>query len=108
MTEKPPDAVPMVTDILTVLNRRRVIDAAAAHRLPAIYEYAYLARDGGLTSYGPDVAAIFDRAAGSPTAFAEAPTRPACRPVSSSRSTCRTLGLTFPASILVRADDVIE
>ncbi len=64
MTEKPPDAILMVTDILTVLHRKRVIDFAAAQRLPAIYEYPFLAHDGGLMAYGPNVDAIFDRAAG--------------------------------------------
>jgi hypothetical protein len=64
MTRKPPDAILMVSDVLTTLNRQRVIDFAAEHRLPAIYEYANLTRDGGLMSYGPDVGAIFDRAVG--------------------------------------------
>ncbi len=64
MTEKPPDAILRVTDVLTLLNRERVIDFAAALRLPAIYEYAFLAHDGGLMAYGPNLDAIFDRAAG--------------------------------------------
>ena len=38
MTRDPPDAILMVSDSLTLLNRKRVIDYAAAHRLPAIYE----------------------------------------------------------------------
>ncbi len=42
MTKKPPDGILMVTDMLTMLNRKRVIDIAAEHRLPAIYEYANL------------------------------------------------------------------
>ena len=54
----------MVTDISTVLNRKRVIDFAAKRLLPAIYEYAFLAHDGGLMAYGPNMVAIFDRAAG--------------------------------------------
>jgi putative ABC transport system substrate-binding protein len=44
----------MVTDILTLLNRKRVFDFAAANRVPAIYEFDFLVRDGGLMSYGPD------------------------------------------------------
>ena len=64
MTKTPPDAILMVTDVLTILNRKRVIDFAAEHRLPAIYEYASLAHDGGLMSYGPDVNTIFERAVG--------------------------------------------
>jgi putative tryptophan/tyrosine transport system substrate-binding protein len=115
MTKKPPDAILMVTDILTVFNRKRVIDFAAEHRLPAIYEYAYLARDGGLMSYGPDVDAIFDRAAGladhilkgaNPAGLPlELPTR---YEFAVNLKTAKTLGLTIPESILVRADQVIE
>jgi ABC-type uncharacterized transport system substrate-binding protein len=44
-----PDAILMVTDALTSLNRRRVFEFAAQQKLPAIYEYASLVRDGGLT-----------------------------------------------------------
>src|SRR5439155_9468875 len=45
-----PDAILMVADALTVLNRKRVFEFAAAHRLPAIYEFDFLVRDGGLMS----------------------------------------------------------
>src|SRR3979411_2187095 len=54
MTRDMPDGILMVTDVLTLLNRKRVFEFAAAHRLPAIYEFDNLARDGGLMSYGPD------------------------------------------------------
>jgi putative ABC transport system substrate-binding protein len=115
MTRKPPDAILMVTDILTVLNRRRVIDFAAEHRRPAIYEYTYLARDGGLMSYGPDVEAIFDRAAGLADRILKG-AKPADLPLelptrfelAVNLKTANNLGLTFPESILVRADEVIE
>src|SRR4029450_2250189 len=63
-----PDAILMVSDVLTNLNRKRVFEFAAAHRLPAIYENDLYVRDGGLMSYGPDlneslarVAALVDR-----------------------------------------------
>jgi ABC-type uncharacterized transport system substrate-binding protein len=48
MTRDPPDGLFMVTDALTSLNRRRVFDFAAAHRMPAMYEYEPIVRDGGL------------------------------------------------------------
>ena len=54
MTPEMPDGIFMVTDALTALNRKRVFEFAAAHLVPAIYEYEFLARDGGLTAYGPD------------------------------------------------------
>jgi putative ABC transport system substrate-binding protein len=43
----------MVSDALTTLNRQRIYDFAAAHRLPAIYEFDFLVRDGGLMAYQP-------------------------------------------------------
>ncbi len=57
------DAILMVSDVLTNLNRRRVYEFAAMHRLPAIYEFDFLVRDGGLMSYGPDMDESFDRVA---------------------------------------------
>ena len=115
MSKKPPDAILMVTDVLTILNRKRVIDFAAEHHLPAIYEYANLVHDGGLMSYGPDQSAIFDRAVGladrilkgAKTADLplELPTR---FELAINLKTAKTLDLTIPESIVVRADDVIE
>src|SRR5689334_2604142 len=63
MNREPPDAILMVTDSLTLLNRKRVIDFAAERRIPAIYEAEVIARDGGLMSYGADEGESFDRAA---------------------------------------------
>ena len=62
MSADRPDAILMVADALTNLNRKRVFEFAAAKKLPAIYEYDFLVRDGGLMSYGP-VAKSFERAA---------------------------------------------
>ena len=53
MTRSRPDAILMVSDTLTVLNRKQVMEFAVAHQLPAIYEFSFLVRDGGLMSYGP-------------------------------------------------------
>ena len=55
MDRERPDAILMVSDSLTMSNRERVFDYANAHRLPAIYEYDPLVREGGLMSYGPDL-----------------------------------------------------
>ncbi len=54
MDRERPDAILMVSDSLTLLNRKRVIDYAAEHHLPAIYEQDFVTRDGGLMSYGAD------------------------------------------------------
>src|SRR4051812_13819331 len=63
MERERPDAILMVTDTLTNLNRKLVFDFAARHRLPAIYESDALVREGGLMSYGPDRAEILERTA---------------------------------------------
>src|SRR6201999_1633518 len=55
MDRQRPDAILMVSDSLTVLNRKRVFDYAAEHKIPALYEYDVMVRDGGLMSYGPDL-----------------------------------------------------
>src|SRR5581483_2323235 len=62
MDRDKPDAILMVSDSLTILNRKRVFDYAAAKRLPAIYEADTLVRDGGLMSYGADINESFSRA----------------------------------------------
>jgi putative ABC transport system substrate-binding protein len=53
MTRHRPDAILMVSDALTNLNRKHVVDFAADNRLPTIFESASLVREGGLMSSGP-------------------------------------------------------
>jgi putative ABC transport system substrate-binding protein len=110
MTKTPPDAILMVTDVLTILNRKRVIDFAAEHRLPAIYEYASLAHDGGLMSYGPDVNAIFERAVALADRILKG-AKPADLPLelpTRFQFAINALGLNIPEATLLQADDVIE
>ena len=115
MTREMPDGIFMVTDALTALNRRRVFEFAAAHRVPAIYEYEFLARDGGLMAYGPDgrewgerVADLVDRilkgAKPADLPF-EQPTR--FRFVINLK-TAKVFGLTLPPALLAIADEVTE
>jgi putative tryptophan/tyrosine transport system substrate-binding protein len=115
MTRDPPDAILMVTDVLTRLNRKRVYEFAAAHRLPAIYEEDTFARDGGLMSYGPDRDEVLARAAGLVDRVLKG-AKPAELPLEEptrfrfaiNLKTAEALGLTVPPSILGRADEVIE
>ena len=110
-----PDGILMVADSLTVLNRKRVFEFAAAKKLPAIYEFDFLARDGGLMSYGPDLAESFERAAAlvgrifkgaSPGDLPfEQPTR---YPLVLNLKTAKATGLEIPPTLLALADEVIE
>jgi putative tryptophan/tyrosine transport system substrate-binding protein len=115
MTRDPPDAILMVTDALTLLNHKKVFDFAAAHRLAAIYEFDFLVRDGGLMSYGPDMAELYDRAAGLADRFLKGAS-PADLPLEEptrlrfaiNLKTAQAIGLTVPAMVLAQADEIIQ
>ena len=110
-----PDGLLMVTDALTNLNHKRVFAYAAAHKLPAIYEYDFLVRDGGLMSYGPDRSEVADLAAGLVDRILKGD-KPADLPLEEptrfllviNQKTADAIGLTIPQSILARADEVID
>ena len=115
MDHERPDAILMVSDSLTVLNRKRVFDYAAAHRLPAIYEAEMFVREGGLMSYGADTAESYRRAADFVDQIvrgAKAAELPFERPTryvfALNLKTAAALGLTIPPTLLARADEVIE
>ena len=73
MDRDQPDAIFMVADALTTLNRKRVFDYAAEHHIPAMYEYDPNVHDGGLMSYGPDLKECMERAADLARAFLRRP-----------------------------------
>jgi putative ABC transport system substrate-binding protein len=112
----PPDAIFMVADALTTLNRKRVFDYAGAHRIPALYEYDIPnVRDGGLMSYGPDLNESVERAAGL-TARIFGGARPADLPFEEpthyklviNLKTAKATGIELPVNFLALADEVIE
>lgn len=110
-----PDGILMVTDSLTLLNRKRVFEFAAAHRLPAIYEFDNLAREGGLMSYGPDDKEVMTRV-GDLVARILKGAKPADLPFEQptlfrfviNQKTADAIGLNLPRELLLRADEVIE
>jgi putative ABC transport system substrate-binding protein len=115
MNREPPDAILMVSDSLTTLNRKRVFDFAAERKLPAIYEYDFLVRDGGLMSYGPDLKESFERA-GDLAARIFKGARPADLPFEQptrypfviNLKTAKAAGLDMPPMLVALADEVIE
>jgi putative ABC transport system substrate-binding protein len=115
MSKEPPDAIIMVADALTVLNRKRLFEFAAAKRLPAVYEYDFLVRDGGLMSYGPDLTESLERAAAMVDRIfkgarpADLPfEQPTRYPFVLNLKTAKTIGLDVPPTLLALADEVIE
>jgi putative ABC transport system substrate-binding protein len=115
MTREQPDAILMVSDALTILNRKRVLEFASTNRLPTIFETGVLVRDGGLMSYGPKQSAIGEIAAGLAARILRG-ARPADLPLELpthfelliNLKTAQTLGITLPPTLIARADEVIE
>jgi putative ABC transport system substrate-binding protein len=116
MDRDPPDAILLVADVLTNLNRKRVFDYAAAHHIPALYEYDIpWVHDGGLMSYGPDLQECFERAADL-TARIFGGTRPGDLPFEEptryklviNLKVAETTGIELPMNFVALADEVIE
>ena len=97
------------------INRRLVIERAAALGLPAIYEWAEMAEEGGLIAYGPRLTLIYRQLARLIVKVLRG-IKPEDLPVEQptkfdlvvNLKTAKALGLTIPESFLARADKVIE
>jgi putative ABC transport system substrate-binding protein len=97
------------------LERRRLVNLAAKHRLPAVYPNRDFVDAGGLMSYGPDLADMARRAASYVDKILKG-AKPGDLPVEQptrfelviNLKTAKTLGLTIPPSLLGRADEVIQ
>jgi putative ABC transport system substrate-binding protein len=99
----------------TVIHRDLIVTLAARLRLPAVYPFRFFAASGGLTSYGPDSIDPYRRAAGYVDRILKG-AKPADLPVQAptkyelvvNLKTAKAIGLDLPASVLARADEVIE
>ena len=114
MSRERPDALFLITDALTALNRKRVIEFAAINRIPAMYERSFLVQDGGLMSYGSNTDESYRRDAFFVDRILKG-ANPGNLPMEQptkfeffiNLTTAKTLGLTIPESILFRADKII-
>jgi putative ABC transport system substrate-binding protein len=115
MTRARAGALTVLTGIMFLTERRRLVDLAAEKRLPAVYGGRDFVDAGGLLSYGPDLADLYRRAATYVDKILKG-AKPADLPVEQptkfeliiNLKTAKALGLTIPPSLLSRADEVIQ
>jgi putative ABC transport system substrate-binding protein len=98
-----------------VTHRSRVIELAAKHRLPAMYDDREFVEAGGFIAYGANLDDLYRRAASYVDKILKG-TRPADLPIERATKfellinikTAKVLRLTIPPALLLRADQVLE
>ena len=94
-------------------NRRKIIELAADSKLPAIYQWPEAAEDGGFMAYGPRLSAMYRQMAGMVAKIVRG-AQPQDVPVEQptrldlviNMKTAKSLGITVPQALLLRADVV--
>jgi putative ABC transport system substrate-binding protein len=115
MTRAHAGALTVLPSPMFLNERRRLVDLAAKHRLPAGYPWREGADAGGLISYGPSLADLYRRAATYVDKILKG-AKPGDLPVEQptkfelviNLKTAKALRLTIPPSLLQRADEVIQ
>lgn len=108
-------ALMVLTDVMFITQRRRIVELAALHRLPAIYGEREFIEAGGLMFYGAGLADMYRHAATHVDKILKG-AKPADLPVEQptkfemviNLKTAKALGLTIPRALLLRADRTIE
>lgn len=108
-------ALVVLPNPINSVERRSIFALAERHLLPAIYPFAFHARDGGLAAYGFDALELFRRA-GPYVARIIAGEKPGNLPVQAptkyglvlNLNAARAIKLEIPPTFLARADEVIE
>jgi putative tryptophan/tyrosine transport system substrate-binding protein len=115
LSHGPDSGLIAMPDSFNMVHRRTIIALMDRYRLPAMYYFPFFARDGGLISYGPDEADMFQQAAGYVDRIlkgAKASDLPVQQPTKYelviNLKAAKALGLEVPAQLLARADEVIE
>jgi putative ABC transport system substrate-binding protein len=115
LTKERADGLSTASGGVNNFNRKLIIDMAAKKKLPAVYHLDHFVDDGGLMSYGPNLPAMFRRAAYYVDKILKG-TKPADLPVEQptkfelviNLKTAKQIGLTIPPNVLARADRVIR
>jgi putative ABC transport system substrate-binding protein len=115
MTRARAGALTVLATTMFVTERRRLVDLAAKHRLPAVYPLREFVDAGGLMAYGANVADLYRRTATYADKILKG-AKPGDLPVEQptkfelviNLKTAKALGLTIPQSMLARADEVVQ
>jgi putative ABC transport system substrate-binding protein len=115
LAREPGGGFVVLPDTFTGTHRDQIVSLAARYRLPAVYPFRWFAEIGGLLSYGIDSDDMFRRAASYVDRILKG-AKPADLPVQApvkyelliNLKTAKALGLDIPATVLARADEVIE
>jgi putative tryptophan/tyrosine transport system substrate-binding protein len=113
--DQPNGGVIVTAGASAAIHRELIISLLMRYRLPNVYPFRYYSANGALASYGPDSIEIYIRAAGYVDRILKG-AMPADLPVQAptryrlviNLKTAKTLGLIVPASLLARADELIE
>ena len=109
------EALIVLDDTSFTNNRAQILKHAADHSLPVAARYKDFADAGALMAYGPNLPALYRRAADYTDRILKG-TKPSDLPIEQptrfdlvvNLKTAKSLGLTIPPSVLIRADEVIE
>jgi putative ABC transport system substrate-binding protein len=109
-------ALNVLASPLLFAQRQLIFEHAAALRLPAIYQWPEMAREGGLAGYGPSIVQLFRDALSRQLIKLLQGAKPADLPIEQptkfelviNLKTARALPVAIPALLLDRADEVIE
>ena len=115
MVKEKAEALVVIADTVTMVNRKRIAELAAETKLPAIYQYLAQVEAGGLFSYGPNprdleklVASYIDKILKGAKPGDLPVQQPTEFELVINMRTAKALGITFPSEILIRADKVIQ
>ena len=115
MTSARVGALTLLPSVMLFLERRREVDLAAKHRLPAIYPSRQYVDEGGLMGYGANLTDLNRRAATYVDKILRG-AKPGDLPVEQPTTfelvinlkTAKALGIVIPPSVLGRADELIQ
>jgi len=108
-------AVIVLTDAVLFSQRKQIVALTATSRLPGMYFFREFVQEGGLLSYAPSDTDLFRRSASYVDKILKG-TKPGDLPIEQptkfelaiNLKTARALGLDMSATLLGRADEVIE